>query len=183
MTHVAVVGCGARKRDGTHPARDLYTGPLFTAARADVEARGVPWLILSALYGLVSPDKEIATYDRRISETKREEACVGCGARACLTARGWCYRRGFIGGLDARLRQVMARHGRPLTVEVHAGAEYVDVLLATLVVQEQHIRLTEPCRGLSVGRRIGWYAARRRAGHGRQLSLFGAVPLVPWNAP
>jgi hypothetical protein len=166
---IAIVGCGARKLAGVHPARELYTGPLFVAARDDVERRGLRWLVLSARYGLIEPDRELESYDRTIAQTKRELA-EGCGPHHRACSRGWCYVRGFVAGVDVLLR---CAGELPLVAEVHAGAAYVDVLLATLAVRDGHVRLVEPCRGLELGARLAWYAARRRAPVGEQLELFG----------
>ena len=61
-----VVGCGAAKRSEAAPARDLYTGSLFRAAREHAEGSGLPWRILSAEYGLLTPDKVVEPYDRHM---------------------------------------------------------------------------------------------------------------------
>lgn len=64
--HALIVGCGAAKLDRAAPARELYTGSLFRAARAYAERSGLPWRILSAEHGLISPDKVIEPYDRHM---------------------------------------------------------------------------------------------------------------------
>lgn len=48
IARVCIVGCGASKAAAPREARDLYTGPLFRAARAHVERLGYPWWVLSA---------------------------------------------------------------------------------------------------------------------------------------
>ena len=166
---VALIGCGAAKLAGQHPARDLYTGPLFTAARRDVEARGLRWWVLSALYGIVPPHHEIDSYDLRIEDRKAQQLCE-CAGRACRTANGWCYKRGYISGVDVRLRTWLAG----AVVEVHAGAGYVELLRSTLAVQEGRVSLVEPCAGLTQGRRLQFYSQRRQTGVG-QLALFTAA--------
>lgn len=44
-------------------ARDLYTGQAFKMARQLAEHTGRPYLILSALYGLVEPMQALAPYN------------------------------------------------------------------------------------------------------------------------
>jgi len=63
LPHLILVGCGARKLAHAAPAKDLYTGPLFRAARAYAEAHADAWYVLSAKYGLVHPDRVIEPYN------------------------------------------------------------------------------------------------------------------------
>lgn len=64
---IALVACGKAKLDRAAPARDLYIGNLFRAARAHVEAASYDtWYILSAKHHLVHPDTVIAPYDYRL---------------------------------------------------------------------------------------------------------------------
>ncbi len=46
--HVLMLGCVKTKRTTPSPARDLYTGSLFTRRRGYAEASGCPWYVLSA---------------------------------------------------------------------------------------------------------------------------------------
>ena len=73
---VALVACSSRKLPRPAPARDLYQGQLFKAARAYVEARGWPWHILSARYGLVDPDLVLEPYDQPIGDVAAWSADV-----------------------------------------------------------------------------------------------------------
>lgn len=62
---LVIAQCTDEKRDGTHPAKELYmTSDLFRAQRRYAEAVADDWLILSAKYGLVRPDTEITSYDK-----------------------------------------------------------------------------------------------------------------------
>lgn len=63
---IAVVSCGARKATTPQPAKDLYTGAYFKKARAAAEGLGCPWLIMSALHGLVKPDTVLDPYEQNI---------------------------------------------------------------------------------------------------------------------
>lgn len=55
-----LVSCVGDKHSKPLPARELYRSDWFLKARAYVEAQGEEWFILSAKYGLVSPDQVIA---------------------------------------------------------------------------------------------------------------------------
>lgn len=59
---VALVSCVKTKRDTPHPAKDLYTSPLFKGLRRYAEAHADTWFILSAEFGsqispLEAPDR------------------------------------------------------------------------------------------------------------------------------
>lgn len=72
--HYVLVSCGAAKLPHPAPARGLYTGSLYTAARAWVERRIRDgevdgWRILSARHGILAPDQVIGPYEATM-ETK-----------------------------------------------------------------------------------------------------------------
>ena len=71
---VLVIACGSRKIPTPAPARDLYVGSLFRAARAAAEADGRPWLICSAAHGLLTPDTVIAPYERALGSSRADIA-------------------------------------------------------------------------------------------------------------
>jgi len=187
IARVCIVGCGASKAAAPCEARDLYTGPLFRAARAHVERLGCPWWVLSARFGLIEPWRTLPPYEATIADGRRD---VETWSR--LT--GIC--AGTLGGL------MHGTYGRALgwpaevVLEVHAGAAYVEWLSEIVASSPaaKHLRLTveEPLRGLEIGQRLHWYAARRdvpvvaarvdgwdRPGSAppapRQASLFGRV--------
>jgi Family of unknown function (DUF6884) len=60
---IVLVSCVKSKLPHPAPARSLYTSTWFRKTRDLVEASGARWFVLSALYGLVAPDAEIAPYD------------------------------------------------------------------------------------------------------------------------
>ena len=63
---IAVISCGARKAKTPQPAKDLYIGAYFKKARGAAEALGCPWVIMSALHGLVRPDTVLDPYEQQI---------------------------------------------------------------------------------------------------------------------
>lgn len=114
---VTLVQCTASKREGCHPARDLYDeSRYFRRMRAWAEARGNPWFILSAKHGLVEPDEVVCDYDERgldegLAEAVADEL-VGRGVSVVDITAGRDYTESLIPALE--------RHGVEV-VEHFAG--------------------------------------------------------------
>lgn len=139
---IALLGCGRVKRAHPAPARELYCGSLFRAARDHVEARGMPWAILSGLHGLVMPDQVLGPYEGRLPRR---------------VAAAWWDR------LNAAVRRWRVSQGQPVTViELHMGRRYAE-LARTCLVSPYGPAIEEPLAGLTVGGRLHWYAQRRAA--------------------
>lgn len=143
---VGLVGAGSQKRDSPIRAAELYTGPLFQAARRWAECCTDDWAILSAEHGLVDPDQILAPYSKSLTEMSLVER-VRWGRRVT----------------DA----ILARYRNlPAKVHIVAGERYIELI-------EPHFeaRLYCPVRGLNMGERIGWFTDavrnRRRGNDGR----------------
>jgi hypothetical protein len=65
---VALVSCVKTKRDTPHPAKDLYTSPLFLGLRRNAEAHADTWFILSTKHGLVAPDQVLPPYEQTLNK-------------------------------------------------------------------------------------------------------------------
>jgi hypothetical protein len=133
---VLLVSCVKDKLKHPAPAQDLYVSDLFRKERAYAERSGVPWFILSAEHGLVAPEQVLAPYNMRLSQTSVD------------------YRRAW----GARVVESLVAVAGPLagkTVEVHAGAAYVDPIRDLL--QAQGAVVAEPLKGLPFGNRLAWY--------------------------
>lgn len=67
-----IIPCGAEKRDGTHAARDLYTGQMFrlalAAALEQLDGDTTHVLVLSALHGLIRLTDQVAAYDVKMGQ-------------------------------------------------------------------------------------------------------------------
>lgn len=133
---VGLVACGSAKLDRPAPARELYIGNLFRAAADYAERSCDEWLILSALYGVVVPDQELAPYDYSL---------VGAPV-----AR----RRAWAIGVWRDLAEWRARDARFMLLAGDAYARFLEPLLGSTNVDR-------PLRGLGLGRQLAWYAARR----------------------
>jgi hypothetical protein len=64
---VYLVSCVSEKCPGPAPAKELYISNWFRNSRRYVEGTDCPWFILSAEYGLVSPDQIIAPYEKTLN--------------------------------------------------------------------------------------------------------------------
>lgn len=64
----ALVQCGSSKKDGTHPARELYDSTYFEKKREFADELTDEWWILSAKYGVLDPDTVIEDYDTTVDE-------------------------------------------------------------------------------------------------------------------
>ncbi len=65
---VALVSCVKSKQATPHPAKDLYTSPLFRGLRRYAEAHADRWFILSAKYGLLDPDRVVDPYEKTLNK-------------------------------------------------------------------------------------------------------------------
>ena len=65
-----IVPCSARKnpllRSRPLPARLAYAGQAFLFAREYIEAFDLPWIIISAKFGILWPEDQVSYYDCRL---------------------------------------------------------------------------------------------------------------------
>jgi hypothetical protein len=133
---VLLVACVKSKVAQPAAAKDLYASPLFTRERRYAENRGVPWFVLSAEYGLVAPDEWVSPYERYLPD---------------MTAS---YRAAWGQWVAERL-ELLVGPLADMTIEVHAGAAYLDAISVPLTAKGAE--LLTPLAGLSMGRRLSWY--------------------------
>ncbi len=140
VADLVLIGCVKEKLQGRHSAEELYTSPLFRGRKARAEELQCPWFILSAKYGLLSPNQEVDTYDLELKNLTVAERQVWSGRV---------------------LQNIAERYGR-LTgkiIEIHAGAEYRDQgLLKGL--EAQGGKVVVPLARLSLFEQISWYSRR-----------------------
>lgn len=144
---VALVGCGARKRPGSHAARDLYTGSLFRAAFAHAERTADEVYIVSALWGLVAPDAQLEAYERALDALSKPER------------EAWADR--IVSDLAERFAGLSVR------IAIYAGAAYADELEEAIRRRVTDLRIDSfavPLEGLPLGRRLAWFKAARAEG-------------------
>jgi hypothetical protein len=137
-----LIACCAGKLGHAAPARFLYTSDLFRKSVAYVEARGEPWLILSALHGVVDPDAVIAPYDvTLVSMSRREREQWGAFAADAL----WRWS-------DSEFVML-------------AGTSYREPMMASHIWRARGYTASAPMQGLGIGEQKAWLAANtlRRA--------------------
>lgn len=154
MRTLLIIGCGKTKRNTAAPAKDLYTGQLFRAARRYAEARNTPWLIASAKHGLVDPDVVLEPYDQRLGGSANEYRRWGLLCQAGLA--GFLVQHPDWMVLTPSGYRFLAEDVR---FELLLGAEYAKPLREFTAIRDRDI---EPLAGLSIGQRLQWFAHRHR---------------------
>lgn len=137
-----LLACSKTKAAEACQARDLYQGQLFTLCRAYVEKQGAEYdyLILSAYYGLLSPDEEIFPYEKSLCEMTRLDR---------IHWANWVWQEGFF---RAGLHQSLLR---PYTKVVFlAGEPYREFL--TKLITSLGIPVEVPMEGLGIGEQKAW---------------------------
>lgn len=142
---IALVGCSKQKNTPEHgylPARDLYASDLFRKRVSHVESRGLPWFILSAKGGLLSPSVPVRTYDCTMSDlTEIEVAEWHLGvANQLMTALFYDFHC-----------QSLSR----VRIELHAGQKYCEPLATFL--KTFGIQVSTPLAGLGIGEQLAYY--------------------------
>jgi hypothetical protein len=111
MVTLGFVACCGKKLAHPAPAKKLYQSDLFRKSRAYVEQHCDDWFILSALHGLVHPDKVIEPYDVTLERMSRLDNLVWTadvmidvaglridrGYAECIVLAGSRYRKAFDG--------------------------------------------------------------------------------------
>lgn len=132
---IVLIGCARRKLNRPARARDLYVSAGFLKRMAYAEATACPWFVISAERGLLAPDSLVEPYDTHLEEQTRD------------------YRRAWGEWVVAQLSGLHQLQG--VTVEVHAGASYVEPLREPLA--REGALLSAPLAGLRQGERLAWY--------------------------
>jgi hypothetical protein len=73
MSKVYLISCVKTKRDVPCESGDLYTSALFQKARKVAELEGDKWFILSAKYGLLSPEEIVNPYNETLINMSKSE--------------------------------------------------------------------------------------------------------------
>ena len=144
---VALVGCGKAKLDQAAPAKCLYTGPLFRAARAWVEATYSEWWILSGGHGLVHPEQVLEPYEATLN-TEAER-------------RQWTWDTFGQIVLERACGRFPDLTGDPLLVPIVvilAGQHYRRYLVPDLKAAGYQVHV--PLDGMGIGQQIAWLRAR-----------------------
>jgi hypothetical protein len=123
MTY-GLVACCATKASKACAAKDLYVSPLFRMSRQWLERQGVPWLILSAKYGLLDPSRIVEPYNLTLSQLTRQQR------------QQW----------SKHVHQQITMTAGDATLLVLAGSLYLGAT--------KGFRVIDPLQGLPIGRRL-----------------------------
>lgn len=130
---VYLVSCVKRKMPCPAEAQKLYTSDWFSKARGLVANTGQPWFVLSAKYGLVSPDTVISPYN------------------VTLNTMGVADRRAWADRVKKQMDEMMPKAGE---VVILAGVKYRENLMEYL--RGRFPRVTVPMEGLRFGPQKSW---------------------------
>ena len=84
-----LIACSQLKLSRPAEAKTLYVGQAFKLARRLAERSGQPYLILSALHGLVDPSQVIEPYNLHLAKASKDyRAQWAQGVNAQLAHRG-----------------------------------------------------------------------------------------------
>lgn len=130
---VYLISCVSKKCSGPAPAKELYLSEWFKKARRFVEHAGCPWFVLSAEYGLVSPDQVLVPYDKTLNTMPISE------------------RRKWAEKVMTQIEEVVPQ--LELAV-VLAGKRYREFLTGHL--QRRNVAVDVPMEGLKIGEQLRW---------------------------
>ena len=135
---IALIGCSASKRDGVHPATELYCGHLFSLCKQYCDANGLEYRILSSCYGCLTPDRQIRSYDLRINQKSAREKF------------DWAFT------VETSLKACGLRKGDQ--VVFLAGNEYFKPLEWILGPARLGLEVLRPLKGKGIGLQKKWLA-------------------------
>ncbi|MBN2133341.1 MAG: hypothetical protein JW741_27835 [Sedimentisphaerales bacterium] len=140
MARICLVSCVSQKAREPSKAKDLYVSPLFRKAKEYAEGRFDRWYILSAEYGLVSPDSTIAPYERTLNGMPRSD------------------RLAWAQGVYSDLVRCTDPNDE---ITFLAGVKYREHLAAFLAKRGNPIRV--PMEGMGIGKQLHWLTVQSRA--------------------
>lgn len=130
---VYLVSCVSQKRMEPSLGRDLYISVWFRKAHDYIQAVGCPWFILSAEYGLVSPDQVIAPYEKTLN------------TMPVASRRQWAKE------VLVQLDEAVPNLSRVVFL---AGKRYREFLEGHL--GNHKVRVSVPMEGLRIGEQLRW---------------------------
>jgi len=130
---IVLVSCVKSKTTGSNPAQDLYISDLFQKSSAYAKLIGDSWYILSAKYGLLSPDQVIEPYEKT------------------LTKMGVRERKSWANNVMSDLAKIVTHSDEVVFL---AGVKYRENLIHPLKIMGSKISV--PMEGLSFGNQLKW---------------------------
>lgn len=143
----ALIGCSKKKNTNNPfhemvPARDLYCSDLFKKRVEHIESRGLPWFILSAKSGCISPGTPLRKYDHTILDKEPiDRAAWHIGAASQL--------------IDSLYYDFGIRDPAECVIEIHAGKDYCEPLRK--ILQIAGFEVERPVEGMGIGQQLAYY--------------------------
>jgi hypothetical protein len=132
---IGLVACCKKKLSVASRSDELYISPLFRYASLYCKQQYKTWFILSAKYGLLSPDEFIEPYNLTLQD------------RTKLERQEW-------GSKVFEQLRIMDLQSEVFSL--HAGRFYCEPL--------QHLIACQlPMRGMGIGQQLAWYSSRLEA--------------------
>ena len=169
-TRILLMGCTSSKMTALAPARELYQGDLWSKRRAYAESQGCPWYILSALHGVVDPDRVLEPYDCTLTQARQQ-------------VRPW-QTDGLVHHLWSTLVFKLPRYNparmrwtpddpKACVLEVYAGAPYVELVRSAVDAHRvsERVQVVAPLAGLQIGERKRWY--KQQLSDPAQVDMWG----------
>jgi len=135
---IALVSCVRKKNSSPIPAKELYCSDWFIKASAYAQKNADEWYILSAKYGLVSPNKVIPPYNETLNKMPVEQ------------------RRKWAKNIISDLQGVLSSGDR---VIILAGDRYRENIISP--IKQMGCRVDVPMEGLRIGEQLGWLKSKK----------------------
>jgi hypothetical protein len=127
-----LVSCVGKKASNKTPAKELYQSDWFKKARKYAEQNGDRWFVLSALHGLVDPEKPIRPYEKTLNKMSAHERGKWCQmVWDQIRTRLPKGRIVFLAG---------EKYRNPLSVMLEGSGYFVEV----------------PMKGMGIGQQLSW---------------------------
>lgn len=128
---VILIACSSQKLRRPTLAKRLYVSTLFSLCRKYAEKSKIPWYIISAKHGLLSPSKQIAPYNQTLN------------AMPIYDRRLWA---------SEVFRALQLRYPIAGRVILLCGFRYREFLEPMLI--EHGWRVESPLAGLTIGKQL-----------------------------
>jgi hypothetical protein len=142
---IGLVACCKKKVSVPSRAEELYISPLFRFASLYCKQQYKDWFILSAKYGLLSPDEFIRPYNLTLQDKTK------------LERQEW--------GQQV-FEQLQTVNLQSEIFFLHAGRLYCEPLQNLIACQL-------PLMGMGIGRRLAWYSSRLKAEPNKKGQVVG----------
>lgn len=118
----------------------MYTGDLFRKTRKYVETTHDGWMILSALYGAISPEMEIEPYEKTLNGQPKQDI-VEWSQSVCDV--------------------ISKEYATDTVIYIYAGNAYRKYLIEML--DSLGYRTEVPLQGLGIGQQKAWFKKKEES--------------------